>query len=388
MKRGEHSHVELPLFTWIVAVHGLAIACSNSSPGITVSTIADSKSQSADIGTDAKSQSADIGDSAAYFCPTAGGDVAGGNATNGVCPPGWLATPNDNTVTCLPEYPVWGIGPSIPTSFTVHGDGTVTHMLTGLQWQQDSSPAGELSWIGAKQHCQALVLGGHGDWRLPSTAELSSTMILGRGPDQKGYDLPFSPPLPFGKPSVVNALWSATEYVTDLTQAWNCGPDWFIAPSGKDSTKVHSRCVRGTTTACEPAQRFSRATPGVVHDNATGLTWQQNPEWKKLTDVAATEHCAKNAAGLPGTGWHLPSIRELESLILRDRHSPAADIVAFPALALSGSGPLLFWSATTPLGDRPNFVVNFQNGVIGTVWMGCEMKDVQCFQVKHVWCVR
>jgi len=50
-------------------------------------------------------------------------------------------------------------------------------------------------------------------------------------------------------------------------------------------------------------------------DPSTGLVWQ-NPPYdglKKWED--AKTYCTNNEAGLPGTGWHLPNISELRSLI-------------------------------------------------------------------------
>jgi hypothetical protein len=55
-------------------------------------------------------------------------------------------------------------------SFTVNGDGTVTDNVTGLMWQQ--SDGGEITFEAALLYCDTLTLGGHADWRLPTSHEL------------------------------------------------------------------------------------------------------------------------------------------------------------------------------------------------------------------------
>jgi hypothetical protein len=56
-------------------------------------------------------------------------------------------------------------------------DGTVTDKVTDLIWQQATD--GKLrDWEGSIQHCEDLVFAGHGDWKLPSNKELSSTVDL------------------------------------------------------------------------------------------------------------------------------------------------------------------------------------------------------------------
>ena len=55
-----------------------------------------------------------------------------------------------------------------------NGDGTVTDTTTGLMWQQDVSDNDSIAWDSALEYCENLSLGGHTDWRLPTTKELSS----------------------------------------------------------------------------------------------------------------------------------------------------------------------------------------------------------------------
>jgi formylglycine-generating enzyme required for sulfatase activity len=54
--------------------------------------------------------------------------------------------------------------------------------------------------------------------------------------------------------------------------------------------------------------------PQVWVDGETGLVWQRTVV-DQLTHPAALTYCQSNAAGLPGNGWHLPTIGELRSLV-------------------------------------------------------------------------
>jgi hypothetical protein len=74
-----------------------------------------------------------------------------------------------------------------PPRFVDHGDGTVTDQRTGLLWQKtpcDANGDGTISLVdivereGASAAAGNLVLGGHGGWRVPNTAELSTLIEL------------------------------------------------------------------------------------------------------------------------------------------------------------------------------------------------------------------
>jgi len=65
-------------------------------------------------------------------------------------------------------------------SYTENGDGTVTDNVTGLTWQQTPAATG-LSYEQARTYCASLVLGGHDDWRIPTTKELFSISDFSQG---------------------------------------------------------------------------------------------------------------------------------------------------------------------------------------------------------------
>jgi len=69
--------------------------------------------------------------------------------------------------------------PSAFAAYQNNGNGTVSDTSTGLMWQQDTARDGEgyydrMNWEEALAYCEALVLGDHADWRLPTIKDLDS----------------------------------------------------------------------------------------------------------------------------------------------------------------------------------------------------------------------
>ena len=112
---------------------------------------------------------------------------------------------------------------------------------------------------------------------------------------------------------------------------------------------------------------------GTVIDQDTGLIWQQG-EGGDHNWQAAKGYC--QGLQLAGGGWRLPEVRELESLILDDRHSPATDPSFFPQVKSDG----YYWSAT-PGADNSSraWDVDFGDGDVGRGGRG---------DGRHVRCVR
>lgn len=74
---------------------------------------------------------------------------------------------------------------------------------------------------------------------------------------------------------------------------------------------------------------YDTSVVGVVRDEVTGLEWQREVEERVFTRVQAAKlYCAE--LELNGTGWRLPTVIELISLVNYQRIAPAIDPVAFP----------------------------------------------------------
>src|SRR4051812_45398658 len=72
--------------------------------------------------------------------------------------------------------------------------------------------------------------------------------------------------------------------------------------------------VAAPAPASAPAGRYT-ITGGVVHDSKTGLNWQQAAKQTAYTWANALTYCSGNVAALPGTGWRLPTVKELQTIV-------------------------------------------------------------------------
>lgn len=79
---------------------------------------------------------------------------------------------------------------------------------------------------------------------------------------------------------------------------------------------------------------------GTIFDAVTGLTWQKDGT-SYGTFADALTACTTNSAHLPGTGWRLPNIRELASLIDYREGYPSINN------AFLNTADDYYWSSTT-----------------------------------------
>ena len=96
--------------------------------------------------------------------------------------------------------------------FTDNGDETVTDNNTKLMWTKSADLWGV--WYYAKDECDALVLAGHSDWRLPSLYELKS--LIDRS--QSDPALPLNNP--FTNMQLEDYYWSSTKYRPGVRSGW------------------------------------------------------------------------------------------------------------------------------------------------------------------------
>lgn len=123
-------------------------------------------------------------------------------------------------------------------------------------------------------------------------------------------------------------------------------------------------------------ERFVSVMGGAaVLDKETGLVWEQSPQTTTHQWASARLECtARTASGR--SGWRLPSVNELASLIDTTNTSPALP-TGHP---FSNVWPSRYWSATTSA-DIPTLAWNgnFDDGEVATY-----LKSSFLF----VWCVR
>jgi hypothetical protein len=93
--------------------------------------------------------------------------------------------------------------------------------------------------------------------------------------------------------------------------------------------------------AAAPAGHYTFPATGTVFDTKTKLTWQRTAPATTYAWSNANTYCAGLSATLGGTGWRLPTIKELLTIVDETQVAPPIDSTAFPGTPLAS-----FWSST------------------------------------------
>jgi hypothetical protein len=261
-------------------------------------------------------------------------------------------------------------------SYTNGGDGTVLDAITGLAWQEVPSSTA-LSWGSAatsgtaQAYCATASTGGHDDWRLPSLVELLS--ITDHSTQNPAIDSSaFS-----GTPGA--EFWSSTPLAGSPGNAWLV--NFLGGGTGPDATTAahFARCVRGSSPSAG-IPRYAAAN-GTVYDAQTKLTWQEAvPSGTYAWGAATTSGTAQSyCAGLSlnGTGWRLPTVGELGSLV--DFAQVGGLVAMIDPTYFAGTVAGEFWSLTPFAGASDSWTVSFSQGATGHAAMSTK---------EYVRCVR
>ena len=128
--------------------------------------------------------------------------------------------------------------------------------------------------------------------------------------------------------------------------------------------------LTASADANAPAGRYTTAN-GTVYDTKTKLTWQEAVPTGTYTWANAKAYCA--GLSLNGTGWRLPTIKELQTIVDDSQANPSIDTTAFLSTPVDW-----FWSSS-PLAGSSSFAwgVDFTYGV--TSYNGVsDYHDVRC----------
>jgi hypothetical protein len=112
-----------------------------------------------------------------------------------------------------------------------------------------------------------------------------------------------------------------------------------------------------SSLADAPPGRYG-VSAGIVKDNRTGLSWQQNVDAGSYSWANAKTYC--QSLTLNASGWRLPTYKELLTLIDPTRASPnpLIDANAFPSTPADS-----FWTASPYVGAAGHaWFVNFGVG--------------------------
>jgi Protein of unknown function (DUF1566) len=245
----------------------------------------------------------------------------------------------------MPNAPALGL-PN-PQNYDLTTDSVVTDRVTGLMWQSEA-PNEFYTFDTAQQHCAALSLAGFDDWRAPSRIELVSILDMTR--IQPSIDASVFPN------TANDGFWSASLAADNPSNAWYVY-FYFGYPKTDDrGNKFSLRCVRTAVPHALPSPRYDVETD-LVKDVATGLTWQHAATSAPLPFDDATTYCSTlNLASK--TGFRLPTLPELLTLIDERAASPMIDGPAFPDTPKES-----FWTSSL-FGNVPGMAwyVSFDNG--------------------------
>jgi Protein of unknown function (DUF1566) len=115
------------------------------------------------------------------------------------------------------------------------------------------------------------------------------------------------------------------------------------------------------TRANAPAGRYT-ANGGTVYDVKTKLTWQQPAPTATYSWANAKTYCASAAvsSALGGSGWRLPTIKELQTLVDYSQTTPPAIDQSY----FSGTQTTDYWSSSSLAGGPSSsvWVVSFYDG--------------------------
>lgn len=272
-----------------------------------------------------------------------------GTAPTCACPTGYAQLSVDATPLCAPDFPAWGMAAS---QWTDNGDGTATDATTGLQWEVTPS-TDTFSRTEARAHCDGVVLGGFSDWRMPTVAELLTLVDYAKtGP---AASAPFA-----------NA--ASAGYWADVTANINAGTTSnyeveFTHGASRLNKKTPDlvRCVRQAVPLASPQSLDGRyvvnAAGDAVLDKLAGVVWQRDPQATNFVFWGtANVFCTlKSKAGT--NPWRLPTLRELQSIVLRQVVGAPIDLAVFP-----NTQTTTYWAANASANGLGNWTVDFSPG--------------------------
>ncbi len=296
--------------------------------------------------------------------------------------------------------------------FVDNGDGTITDALTGLIWTKSASLGNSaMTWSSGLSYANALGGGMDGltdgsvagDWRLPNVRELQSLT------DYSNYD----PCLENGHPFVsvpVAYYWTSSTDINRPTDAWSVylrsGWGGQLAKSStayvwavRDGMVGEVSLARTGQTAsnatgddgdlqrgvASPQPRFFDNGDGTITDDLTGLVWSQKASLGDATmswpnALIYVNQLSSGTQGLSDGSvagdWHLPNVRELQSLTDYSNYSPSLES-GHPFVGVQMSN---YWASSTDSSNQTGaWAVSMVSG-----WTGSLSKTNN----RHVWAVR
>jgi hypothetical protein len=219
----------------------------------------------------------------------------------------------------------------------------VTDNVTKLRWQRDLPETypgctGEYEFVGRKRgagsgctweeaqaYCKRPELAerlGGGTWRVPTKIELESLLDVSR----------IAPIDPVLDDFPLDCVWSVSPVPNPA------GLKLAFALDYMEGTTMDSARFKACRVRCVSSQNAKGGTAPdyqlereYVRDKTTGLVWQRFPDSATRTWRDAIVYCS--ALETDGGGWHLPSLKELLTIVDASRSlPPTARTDAFPVM--------------------------------------------------------
>jgi hypothetical protein len=248
-------------------------------------------------------------------------------------------------------------------AFAKTADDEVTDKTTGLIWQRGDD-GNTYAYSDAVAHCASFKSAEAATgWWLPSVIELMT--LIDSAVDNPSFDPSFTG-------GQANNYWSATPTVGQTMEAWTVKFDFGEVIPLLENTTLPVKCVRGTSSVLNVGHAGLRkagplkALTDTVQDTTGGLEWQRADDGVRRTWQGSLDYCANlSLGGL--SGWHLPNISELLSIVQYDTINNG---VAIDGAFQNPSGDL-YWSSSQNEGlPGLSWSVTFNLGVVDGVYVG------------------
>ena len=190
---------------------------------------------------------------------------------------------------------------------------------------------------------------GASDWRMPNAEEIISLLKY------HYHDYPNTDTDYFPRTQTNKGYWSSSLHAEDTNFAVKLSfSDMFLSRDQRQGD-YYVRLVRsinnGSVTNNWPGERYQIHGDGTVTDKQSGLVWMQCSlgqdsedscygdadfyDWQEALEAADELDFANYS------DWRLPNIKELASLVARDRYSPSINNTIFP-----NTLPDVYWSSS------------------------------------------
>ena len=208
------------------------------------------------------------------------------------------------------------------------------------------------TWEEAQAYCASPELAeqlGGGNWRVPTKIELESLIDVSRvnAVDPLFDDFP------------IDSVWTSSPYpnpiVDGLKMSWQVDFMEGMSTARARAKASRVRCVSSASETGGSTQAIN-FVDRVARESKTQLEWQRFPDGAPRTWRDAIKYCEE--LELNGGGWHLPSFKELLTIVDSTRHEPAINMRTLSVLPGQ-----TYWSSSIYVNARNAvYLVEFDKG--------------------------